>query len=245
MNRQSILQDADPHVRRIYLLRHGEAAYFDDAGNPFPPATASLTERGRKQARVVARVLEDVAFDRVVVSGLPRTLETARVVLGSRHLPIEIREEFQEIRRGDLASIPDEELNRTISGAFRGEKDEGTPFLGGETFGSLLDRVVPGIEKLTADPTWNTLLMVLHGAVNRVILSYALTGGRRSFFGHFEQAPACVNILDLNDSLEGRWVVRATNLSFYDPAHLESRSTSMERMLRRYLPSRRGARKKS
>lgn len=240
MHKQPIHQDADTHVRRIYLLRHGEAGYFDAGGNPFPPGSALLTSRGREQAQAVARALADVNFDKAVVSGLPRTVETARIVLGGRTLPLEVREEFQEIRRGDLAEIADGDLDRVIKGAFRGTKDDGATFLGGETFGSLLDRVLPGIEKLMADATWNTLLLVLHGAVNRAILSYALTGGGRGFFGHFEQSPACVNILDLNPALEGAWVVRATNISFYDPVHLESRSTSMERMLLRYLPARRG-----
>lgn len=243
MSKRANSQDTDANVRRIYLLRHGEAAYFDVEGNPLPSGLASLTEKGREQVRVVARALENVAFDRVVVSGLPRTVETARIVLGSRSLPLEIREEFQEIRRGDLALIADEDLHCSIVGAFRGDKDEGDTFLGGETFGGLLDRVVPGIEKLIAEPAWNTLLLVLHGAVNRAILSYALAGGKRSFFGHFEQSPACVNILDLNPALEGDWVVRATNLSFYDPVHLESRTTSMEKMLLRYLPSRRSSKK--
>ena len=33
-------------------------------------------------------------------------------------------------------------------------------------------------------------VLVLHGAVNRAILSYALTG-ERTFLGNFEQAPGC------------------------------------------------------
>ena len=39
-------------------------------------------------------------------------------------------------------------------------------------------------------------LAVLHGGVNRAILSYALTGEPR-FFGGFEQAPGCINVLDV------------------------------------------------
>ena len=45
---------------------------------------------------------------------------------------------------------------------------------------------------------WETALAVFHGGVNRILLSHALGGGR-SYFGRFEQAPACINVLDLGD----------------------------------------------
>lgn len=237
--RDSLLQARPAAVRRIYLMRHGEVSYFDDDGKPLGSSEAPLTERGRAQAEEVRKALAGVAFDKAVVSGLPRTVQTGRIVLGDRKLPLQVREEFQEIRRGNPDLIPDAELERSFRDAFR-MGGEQTPFLGGETRGALLDRVLPGIEALRGDRSWDTLLLVLHGAVNRALISYALSGGR-SFYGNFEQSPACVNILELNPALEGEWVVRATNLKFYDPAHLESRATSMEGMLERYLPARRRA----
>ena len=52
---------------------------------------------------------------------------------------------------------------------------EDTPFLGGETICSLLDRVLPAVDQLVADPDWNALLAVRRTAAwNRAILSYAL-----------------------------------------------------------------------
>ena len=72
---------------------------------------------------------------------------------------------------------------------------------------------------------------MLHGAVNRAIVSYALTG-ERMFLGRFEQAPACVNVLDLGDA--GEWIVRAVNLAPYDLLHLSHRQTTMERYWEQY-----------
>ena len=100
-----------------------------------------------------------------------------------------------------------------------------TRFLGGETVGELLDRVVPALERLLADPDWDVALLVLHGGVNRAILSYALTRGRL-YLGNFEQAPACVNVLDVGED----WVVRAVNVTPYDPAHRSGRATTMEEL---------------
>ena len=64
---------------------------------------------------------------------------------------------------------------------------------------------------------------MLHGGVNRIILSHALAGDR-TYFGSFEQAPACLNVLDLG---EDGWIVRTVNYIPYDPLH-PARTTTME-----------------
>jgi len=69
------------------------------------------------------------------------------------------------------------------------------------------------------------MLAVLHGGVNRAILSYALTGGR-TFLGNFEQGPACINVIDVGDD----WIVRAVNVTPYDLVHLRGRATTMEEL---------------
>lgn len=102
--------------------------------------------------------------------------------------------------------------------------DESARFLGGESLGEALDRVHPALERLVARE-WETALAVLHGGVNRIIISYALSGDRR-YFGTFEQAPACINVLDLGDD---GWIVRTVNYVPYDPLH-PARETTMEHL---------------
>ena len=68
----------EPDRRRIYLLRHAEAAYLRDDGTPVADTrVAGLTPNGEAQARRQSEVLADVEFDRAVCSGLPRTRATA------------------------------------------------------------------------------------------------------------------------------------------------------------------------
>ena len=74
---------------------------------------------------------------------------------------------------------------------------------------------------------------MLHGGVNRAILSWALTGERR-FLGAFEQAPGCINVLDVGEE----WIVRAVNLAPLDLIHAASRLTQMEHYWREFLPYR-------
>jgi broad specificity phosphatase PhoE len=217
--------------RRLYLLRHAEVAYFDEHGRPFAPDEVPLTPAGVEQARAAAAALAGVRFDRVLTSGLRRTEETARIVAPDNKP--EARPELRELQAGKLAEIPDEELETAFTAAFRGVVPPATRFLGGETVGELLDRVVPAIEALVADDGWDTALAVLHGGVNRAILSYALTGERR-LLGGFEQAPGCINILDVGRG----WIVRAVNHTPSDPLHARGRGTTMEELYELYLPYR-------
>lgn len=208
--------------RRIYLMRHAQVAYFED-GRPLRPDLVPLTAEGREQAAAAAKLLDGIAFDRVVTSGLPRTLETAQIVAPSAEP--ESWPDLREIESGRLDEIPEDEVEAAFVEVWRDVVPEDTRFLGGETIRSLLDRVLPAVDRLIGDPDWDVLLAVLHGGVNRAILSYALTGGR-AFLGNIEQSPACVNVLDVGTD----WVVRGVNFTPYDPAHLSGRLRTMEEL---------------
>ncbi len=207
-------------------MRHAEVAYFEN-GRPLRTDDVALTEAGREQARAAADAFADVRFDRVVTSGLPRAVETARIVAPGDEP--ESWPELRELEGGRLADIPEDELERTFVGAFADVVPNDARFLGGETIGSLFDRVLPAVERLLADPAWDVVLVVAHGGVNRAILSHALTGAR-TFLGNFEQAPGCVNVLDAGDD----WVVRAVNVTPYDPLHLRGRHTTMEELWQQF-----------
>src|SRR4029079_11839602 len=112
-------------------------------------------------------------------------IQTAEIVAPEHE--VERWPELREIRGGHLGAIPDDELEETFVHAFRGVVPEESRFLGGESVGELWDRVLPALERLLAEDDWDTALAVLHGGVNRAILSYALTG-QRLFLGPFEQA---------------------------------------------------------
>jgi broad specificity phosphatase PhoE len=180
--------------RRLYLMRHGSVDYFLDDGTPVPPDTVPLNTTGRAQADAAGALfaVSNVRFDRVLVSGLPRTVETAQRVLD------------------------------TI---------EGHRFLGGESVGELLDRCLPAWTRFLARDDWDCALLVLHGGVNRALLSSALAG-TRAFFGRMEQAPACINVLDIGAD---HAVVRAMNLSPSQWLNDRERQTTMEKLLAQYL----------
>ena len=205
-------------------MRHAAVAYFDERGRPLDPLTAVLTEEGREQAAAARDALADAELDLVVTSSLGRTVETARIVAPGREA--EPWPELDEWAGGHLRDIPEEELEERFTGALR-IVDEDDRFLGGESLREVRARVVPALERLLARE-WDTALAVLHGGVNRVILSQALTGGR-PYLWNLEQAPACINVLDLGTD----WIVRTVNYIPYDPLH-PARETTMEALWRQY-----------
>jgi broad specificity phosphatase PhoE len=226
--------------RRIYLMRHAEAAYFPDPPVRVDPAEVVLTDLGLEQARAAGQALRDVRFDRVVTSGLPRTTRTAELVVEQlAHPPADTvlhhDADLQELRPGDLDAVRDEDLEESFLTAWRGVPPRDAVFLGGESVGSLVDRVGRAMERIHAEDSWNTLLLVAHGGTNRAILSAALAGPG-TFFGHLEQSAACVNILDAGTD----FVVRAVNVTPYDLVHGGPRTTTLEQMLERYRDYRRG-----
>jgi probable phosphoglycerate mutase len=78
--------------RRVYLMRHADVRYTDAQGRFVDPDTVSLTDEGRRQADGVREALAAIPFDRAVSSGLPRTVETAALVLAGRGLEPQVRE---------------------------------------------------------------------------------------------------------------------------------------------------------
>ena len=239
---QHTLPAPDSKRRRIYLMRHGAVSYFDEDGQTIAnPETVPLTAQGVRQAQAAGAVFakEGIYFDRLICSDLPRTFETAHHVLAAlkaANLPTVAPSHIaalQELRGGRLADIPDANLRTAFLGAFDGVVSEDTQFLGGERIGELLDRVLPEIDKLRADPQWDVCLLVLHGGVNRAVLSYLLTG-KRLFLGSIAQATACINAIDVGDDLEDT-VIRVINHSPLDELHTGTRKTTMEHLLDQFL----------
>jgi len=229
--------------RRLLLMRHGAVDYFDSAGRPYPPDAVPLTPQGVAQARAIGMALSagQITIDRALTSGLVRTRETAQQVLDAAQLspPLEHWPALQEIRGGRLSEIRDDELRDAFIAAFEGPVPREKRFLGGETIGELIDRVLPALQRLLADESWDTALLVAHGGVNRAVLSWFLTG-RHDFLGGLAQDAGCLNVIDVGTT-PATSVVRVVNFCPLDTLRTETRLSTMEELLQKYLKLRAGS----
>jgi probable phosphoglycerate mutase len=225
-----------PVRRRVYLMRHGAVDYFDPDGRPLRPEGVALNGEGRRQAEEAGRLLAQVPLDRVVTSGLPRSAETARLVIGQRPLALEVRTELREIEPGKLAGLGDpcgQQAERAFIHALQPGLRPEDSFLGGESFESLHRRAWPCFQQLLQDSGWKEMLIVAHGVVNLLLLSRVL-GADWQGLAALEQENGCINILDVEP--DGRCLVQALNLTPLNPLKVGMQLTTMERL---YLQFRR------
>ncbi|MCS6945787.1 MAG: histidine phosphatase family protein [Sutterellaceae bacterium] len=228
--------------RRLLLMRHGAVEYFEESGRILHPDHVPLTAAGIAQARAAGQVLAQaqVRVDRVICSGLLRTRMTAQYAMAAAKIDVPLEEwpQLQEIRGGRLAAIPEPQLREAFLSAFRGAVPLQTRFLGGETIGELFARTIPALQQLLDDPNWDTALLVLHGGVNRALISWLLTG-QQLFLGGLEQAPGCLNVIDVG----GRHnILRVLNYCPLDVLQAATRASTMELLYARYQSVRTRAR---
>lgn len=208
--------------RRLYLMRHGHVDYF--APGITDPRAVSLTEEGRLQAAAARDALKPVDFDLAIHSGLPRTMETAAIVLEGRPIRPRAESGLEELKSGWLVAESREELAARLAFCFDDAAAPGARFLpDGESFAAAENRITAAMETLLGAAQWRTALVVAHEGVNRIVLGWACGGGLRTI-GAFEQDLACINVIDLDITArpdgEGlqieRALIKAVNVTPYD-----------------------------
>ena len=216
-----------PRRRRIYLMRHAEAAYVDENGVVTDdPRNVPLTSLGREQAQTQGRVLADIQPDRIICSGLPRTVETLSIVMQAAQLDsppmVELVPELEEIQgmKGNRQWPPangqsSAEVLAEIANPWAHGATPNAKFLGGEAFADFSARVSIKWDEILAQQNWQTLLMVLHGGVNRMIFNH-VTGLDWRGDLCFEQDNCCINIIDVDDTLPARFLIRGVNITAYN-----------------------------
>lgn len=94
------------HTMQVYFMRHGQTNYnLLHLCNDNAAKDVFLTETGKQQATAVAEKLQAIHFDRILVSELPRTRQTAEIINHTRQVPICIQPLINDIRSG-FDSLP-------------------------------------------------------------------------------------------------------------------------------------------
>ena len=199
-----------------------------------------LNANGREQASAAGRVFaeQQVRFDRVIVSGLPRTVETAQRVLAEtgQHIALEIWPAFEEIRGGKLGGIADRGYRGRFSRRVRRHRAaRARTFSAAKPSAHCSIACCRPSRALREDRSWDTVLLVLHGGVNRAILSHAITAGERDVL-----RPSVAGDR-LHQRARRRRTPRATgwcarsNYSPPSPLHRDVRNTTMEMLYAQFI----------
>ncbi|KGM53358.1 phosphoglycerate mutase [Lysobacter arseniciresistens ZS79] len=202
---------------KILLARHGETPWNAE-GRYQGQADIALSPVGEAQARSLGERLRDVPLTRAVASPLGRARRTAELALGERAGLLATDAGLMEIAHGRWEGLLASEIRAADPDRLQAWRDAPHEVLmpGGESLQHVFDRAWPALLRATAGlGADDTLLLVAHDAVNRVLLCHVL-GIPFGRLWTFRQAPTTLNLLEgpTADRLE---VVRLNDCSHHTP----------------------------
>ena len=160
---------------RLFVVRHGETEWVRErrfAGSRDIP----LTEAGREQCAAVARALASTAVAAVYASPLERARMSAEVIAKPHGLAVRIVPAFSEMCFGAWEGLTRDEVRARDPEAW--EQYRSAPHLfepvGGETIAAVAARVDAGLTALQEAHQEQTIVLVSHGVVTRLIVLGAL-----------------------------------------------------------------------
>ena len=188
----------------VYLIRHGETDQNKQrklqGQSDFP-----LNEYGRQLAEATRDGLADVAFDCAFSSPLIRALETARIIIGDRKIPLIEDGRIQEIGFGDYEglccgregyNIPDKHFQYFFDAP---EKYQVPP--NGESFEEVIARTGDFWLELTGKPEYRdkTILVATHGCALKALLANIRPTEIKDFWGEGVHKNCAVTIVKATD----------------------------------------------
>lgn len=184
---------------RLFVLRHGETEWSRErrfAGWQDVP----LSDIGRRQCEAAAAALSGALVSAVYASPLERARTSAEVVAKPHRLPVQVEDAFREMGFGDWEALTREEA------AARNPRDweiwRTAPHRfarpGAESLPAVAARVVQGLKELRAEHDGETLILVTHAVVTRLIVLDAMGLGPERLWA-VDAAPAGITELEFQD----------------------------------------------
>jgi broad specificity phosphatase PhoE len=152
---------------KLYLARHGQTNYNAlDICNTDPSVDVHLTPLGVTQAEELARALQDAHFDRIFVSEMKRTVQTAEVINEHRGLELEVDTRLNDIRSG-FEGKPFKEYMKTLDAA---ENRWTARVNGGESIDDMKTRATAFMDELRSKD-YGAVLIVTSEWIIRAMLA--------------------------------------------------------------------------
>ncbi len=158
-------------LTRVWLLRHGESA--DPTVFHGAESDIGLSERGRRQADALVPLIAGFRPAVIVSSAMRRAIDTATPSANACDLPLRVEPDLHERKVGPMCGTPfswsegvwAETYHRWMAGA-TAYAPEGT-----ESFDAIRDRVLPVWRRLTDEYAGQSLVIVAHGVICKVLLA--------------------------------------------------------------------------
>ncbi len=196
MRLATLAHESPPAATRLYLVRHGRVA--DGHTHRYHGNNdIGLSPEGERQLAELARQLSPVPFAGVYASHLKRSRDGACCLCQGRGLEPQVIPEFREIHFGVWEGLSFQEISERHPEELASRLRDLTNFRipGGESLLDVHNRVVPRLKEIVAAHPGQSLVLVAHAGVNRVILCEALSLPLDHLF-RLDQNYGCLNIID-------------------------------------------------
>jgi alpha-ribazole phosphatase/probable phosphoglycerate mutase len=182
-------------MTRVWLIRHGEPAE-QVTGRCYGSLDIELSAKGRHQMEEVAQHLKAESPSAIYTSPSSRALESARILTTTQSCPLETITDFREMDFGALEGLAYDEIAAQYPNLYRQWMETPTEirFPNGENFSEMQTRVLRAFEKMLGEREGQTVMIVSHGGVNRILIAWALQMPVASIF-RLAQDYAAVNLI--------------------------------------------------
>jgi len=192
-------REANIIMVKVILIRHGETDWNREQifrGR----IDVALNEVGLAQAGAVKESLKDVKIDRIYSSPLSRAFETASVLGENRGLKVEIEKGFIDIDFGRWQGLSHEKVKEEHKGLYETwlAEPHNVVFPEGESLEDVSKRSMGTLEKVIENHPGETLAIVSHRVLNKVLLC-AILGLKLSRFWYIKQDTCAINRFEYKD----------------------------------------------
>ena len=155
---------------QLLLIRHGETEW-NTAGRIQGFRDIALSERGLRQAQVLARHLEGQVLDAVYSSDLTRAMQTAEPLARQRGVTLRIDPRLKERGFGlfEGHTYAEAEANWPHEYAIWRQRDPGHAVPGGESYRDARVRVLASLDEMARRHAGQTIAVITHGGVLDII----------------------------------------------------------------------------
>ncbi len=194
---------------RIHLVRHGQVAGYE---NPRynGQSDVPLTESGLRQYHELKERLAGFEISACYTSDLSRCAAGAEIISGQFGIePVRVSA-LREINIGLWEGLSWSEISGRWPDEWNARLADIVNYRppGGENLMDVRERVIPVISDILQRHNGESVLVVGHGGVNRIILLTAIGAPMEKMF-NIEQSYGCHNIIDYHD--DGRATVKLMN----------------------------------
>ena len=188
--------ESDQTITRLWLVRHGQPNVQVE-GRCYGSVDVGLSPEGRRQIGRVAARLANASLKVIYHSTRRRAFESAELIASHGSVSMIALEELREIDFGAFEGLTYEEIENRYPALYRRWMESPTEieFPNGEDFPAMRQRVLETVHHLRQAHAGESIAIVAHGGVNRILLADALEMPPGKIF-RIGQAYAAVNRID-------------------------------------------------